>query len=582
MKLILNVFLLLNTFFSVLSQPVIEIPSVIFPDTTNYTVTDFTSNYSYTMEYRKDIWLETKELSSPLLLSYNNLIQYKDYTLRYKLTDSSNNFIYSNNFNIAHIDLQHSIDKDTKLIHLDWVNEYFVGNNNLYLDYLFFNRTGNLESFAELNLTDSHTINITQFLDKYFLYDFRFIVKNTRYNLSSELDFKYDHLVTIETGGLKSVNHFCIEKICISEVKKEWQTCIHGRIYKSVCHAICYNEYFTKLDEFVRCDNSSSTTSSVTSTTQTSATLTTTTETTTETTGTATPITVIPTLTPTTTLPTVKVSPTTFKIIKKLPEINYTKYENSFELLFSGIQSCKNYNTCPNSTRFSVSKQHNHTIDLLINMTVDDCFNYCIDHVDCEGVYIFYTITDTLRCRYLTYLGSAEGKRTYLHDYSFKFIGNRSLLTTPTTTETSSITSTPTTTETSSITSTPPITETFTKEINLSILTNDTTTIETTITNSIISIGRGLVNNSSTKNKNNSMGMDDWIFIGVGAALILFLLGVLYVVKRNRDARRYKANIAHIQRSTRTYNNPVYENPDQNEETIPQYNFINPDVSMDL
>ena len=127
--------------------------------------------------------------------------KYKDNNLRYKLSDYSNNILLSNTFNIAHIDLFHSINKNNKEINLDWENKYFIGSNNLYLDYIYFNMTGNIDTFIELNLTDQHTINITEFLDNYYLYDFKFIIKNDLYNISSELDFKYEELVDIETDG---------------------------------------------------------------------------------------------------------------------------------------------------------------------------------------------------------------------------------------------------------------------------------------------------------------------------------------------------------------------------------------------
>ena len=51
-----------------------------------------------------------------IVLDYNNLKKYKDNNLRYKLSDYSNNILLSNTFNIAHIDLFHSINKNNKEI----------------------------------------------------------------------------------------------------------------------------------------------------------------------------------------------------------------------------------------------------------------------------------------------------------------------------------------------------------------------------------------------------------------------------------------------------------------------------------
>ena len=84
--------------------------------------------------------------------------------------------------------------------------------------------TGNIDTFIELNLTDQHTINITEFLDNY-LYDFKFIIKNDLYNISSELDFKYEELVDIETDGKVTALDFCISKLCPKN-RKDWQICI--------------------------------------------------------------------------------------------------------------------------------------------------------------------------------------------------------------------------------------------------------------------------------------------------------------------------------------------------------------------
>ena len=62
---------------------------------------------------------------------------------------------------------------------------------------------------------------------------------------------------------------YCIDNFCSKSIKRRYQICVNNKIYKSICHAICYHEYFTSLSDFEFCDNSTftSTQSTITSVT---------------------------------------------------------------------------------------------------------------------------------------------------------------------------------------------------------------------------------------------------------------------------------------------------------------------------
>ena len=104
----------LNSRVSSLPQSKVSIDPVLYPNNTiNYDIST-TTNYSYNLEYLDNgNWIEDhKTLFKPFIINYNNLVDYKNDTLRYRfLFLNENEIIYSNTFKLAHIDMRYSINK---------------------------------------------------------------------------------------------------------------------------------------------------------------------------------------------------------------------------------------------------------------------------------------------------------------------------------------------------------------------------------------------------------------------------------------------------------------------------------------
>ena len=171
----------LNSRVSSLPQSKVSIDPVLYPNNTiNYDIST-TTNYSYNLEYLDNgNWIEDhKTLFKPFIINYNNLVDYKNDTLRYRfLFLNENEIIYSNTFKLAHIDMRYSINKINKTIDIEWNNVNFIGNNSLYLDYYFGSESYTDIEFREENIKNRHNINITHIVENYMLYKVVFIIKN--------------------------------------------------------------------------------------------------------------------------------------------------------------------------------------------------------------------------------------------------------------------------------------------------------------------------------------------------------------------------------------------------------------------
>jgi len=579
----------------------ISVNKVIFPYNNNFNITGISSNFSYILQYYDTIWHDTNYISNidnPFNINYNNLLKYKKYTLRYKLIDD-NIIIFSNNFNIAYIDLQYKINQINKTIDIDWNNINFISNNTLLIDYYYSNKTKYPPKLIEENIKNNHNINIMKYIEKYILYEMKFLIKSNKYNITNYIDISHDGLVKIVYDNSYSRYRLCVEKYCKTIIDKKYEVCINNKKYKSACHLICNNEYFESLDELKRCDsnnqtnNNNQTNTFIQSTIQptllpktvgtsillTQKKITPTTITTTPSTITLTPSTITATpstITPSTITPSaITTIPSTVTSIG-IPKtsIKYNNKLENYELVFTGIQSCKNNKRCENAKRFSTAKDNDHTKHLLKDddLMVETCLIYCDNHINCKGVYIFYGLNNHFKCRTLTNLGNNNGSTTILYDYSYKYIGKREILTTQTTTDTQTLTSTQTTTDTQTLTtqtttdtqtltttqtSTNTHTATDTESITDAHITTDTQTITDaytttnteTITNAytttdthtltklhVTENNSSLINNLKHKNT-DSKASNYIVYILLASGLVIFFIIFIFIITKKKKRR---------------------------------------------
>ena len=62
------------------------------------------------------------------------------------------------------------------------------------------------------------------------------------------------------------------------------------------------------------------------------------------------------------------------------------------------------------------------------------------------------------------------------------------------------------------------------------------------------------------------MSVNHWIYIGIGSFILITLIVIIFVLRTKNNRKKHREMINNIQRNTniRTYDNPVYDNPDQN------------------
>ena len=156
----------------------------------------------------------------------------------------------------------------------------------------------------------------------------------------------------------------------------------------------------------------------------------------------------------------------------------------------------------------------------------------------CKGIYIFNSINNDVRCRGLSNLGTNEGKITTLQGYSYKYIGNRNILTTPT--------STPTLTEISYIS------------------TNSTTLLSTSIINSstsIINSSTSLINSTTITTNTSSVKPLISILLEKDVSLFYIIISfigliiLLYIILkiRHKLCKKEQKELDEIEENT--YNN---------------------------
>ena len=527
---------ILTIFFFIINLYLVNSNNIIYPKT----IIKLDDTYNYTIQYKNNsIWINSNiEVNNTII--YNNLLEYKKFDIRI----SNNSCIEcdnSNIYNIAHIDMSYNINKNNNTLNIHWKNINFNDTNNFFLDYYFFDKKYNHPRFNEKKINNIHSLNLTNVVNNLLIYDFNVVVKSRKYKVSNIIHIKFDNLINVYTDNKHSKTSYCISRYCLKPKKKN-QICINNKIYKSVCYSICHNEYFEKFSDFKLCNISSSTTT----TTLTTTTLTTTTL---------------------TTLPT----------ITSIPNINKLK---NFELVFTGIQSCKNNKQCKNATRFSTAKESIHTKHLMTHndLTVHKCLTHCEEDFECLGVYIFYTIYNGFRCRILSNLGTYDGNPTILYDYSFKFIGNRTTFTTPTTTNTI----------TNTMILTPTLIPYLSNTLPPTLLTKDATLplTSTIITKSITLLSNkqniSLASNISitTTNTNNNkflkISLLYWIFIISGIIILLWICS-LYFICKNKHKPLNTSNITmdNIDNITGNHYNNNNNNNINNIETENYYNHLN-------
>ena len=564
----------------------LSVNKIIFPYNNSFKITGISSNFSYILQYFDNIWYNTKytnNIDKPFNIIYNDLLKFKNYTLRYKLIDD-NIIVFSNNFNIAYIDLEYKVNKINKTIDIDWKNINFISNNTLLIDYYYSNKTNIAPKLIEENIDNNHNIDIMKYLEKYILYKVKFLIKSNEYNITKYIDISHDYLVKMVYNNSYSRYKLCVEKYCKKMNDKKHEVCINNKKYKSACHLICNNEYFESLDEIKKCDNNLESTiqptllpktilpstfdplkkltqSTITSTTIDLITKTIITPTTTQ--EKYTPTTTQEEYTPTTTQEDLSITPTTTDkdlliTPTKITTTNQTftsqrflktpiKYNNkldNYELIFTGIQSCNNNKRCNNAKRFSTAKDNDHTKHLLNNndLMVETCLIFCDNHINCKGVYIFYGLDNNFKCRTLTNLGNSNGSNTILYDYSYKYIGNREILSTPTTTETQTLTTTLTITETQTLTTTPTKTETQTLTTKLTI--TDTQTLSKSLINNHIVSKLNNSKNNNLNHKNKDSKSPKYILYALIIIGILFLFCIMLILsKRKKKTKNFKEKV---------------------------------------
>ena len=256
---------------SISANSCVTVPSTVFPNT-DYRVdyVDFDQQLGeevvdYTLQFNNGTnWYDGYNGSTPFEVSYNNFTLHREHELRYRFITPENE-CYSNVFNAAYIDVNYYIN-DTD-IHIHWTNHNFEGKNNLYLDYDYYNWTGSLHSFTELNLNQTHVINATSFVENLFIYNYTFVVSNPEHDLNSSFSLTYDELVSIATKQQHDGFSYCTERFCRQNPPPNITVCVGNRIYRSPCYALCNEDLTLGIERLLNYCNATSTPTSSPSTT---------------------------------------------------------------------------------------------------------------------------------------------------------------------------------------------------------------------------------------------------------------------------------------------------------------------------
>lgn len=364
----------------------------IFPDNI-----DIPLNVDYSYQ-NNSIWY-------PIDLTHNETLYNQLYKYRYNNINCYNSNTNNNSLlKLAYIDIDTAINSTH--INIIWKNMNFKSDNSLYIDYYYFNINDNYPYFTETNLGNTHTINLESLFKNFIFSNFSIEIRSNKYNVKTIKHFKHNDVVKIYSNNTHTSSSLCLYNFCSKININTTRICYDGKIYSSGCYLLCsgINIEFKNINMCP--ENTSSSTTSITN----------------------------------------------YKDTKNIL-LNHSNYE----LVFEGTQSCQKTQTNCRGTRFSTAKNTNLTRHFIINSDeiVEDCITHCNMDSLCKGIYIFYTVDNNLRCRGLSNLGDNIGQKTYQHDYSYKYIGNKHILTTPTTTPSITTTTTPSSTPTTTPSSTP-------------------------------------------------------------------------------------------------------------------------------
>ena len=252
---------------------------VIFPyhnyslNTNNSSINISKYSYQYFNNYNS-LWIDSDKFhNSEFNVDYTELYKHRNTSLRYKFIDENTNQLYfSNKFKLAYIDLDYYFNNKTKTLNIEWNNTNFNDNNSLYMDYYYDDIQITHSKFKKENISNRYRLNISNFINNYFVFEFDLIVKSNVYNIEERIKLDHNDLVKLLYGNKHSSKSICIDKYCNPLIKPEWQICKNNKIYKSVCYAVCSGEHIKSPNDINYCNitSVSSTTSSSSSVSSTS------------------------------------------------------------------------------------------------------------------------------------------------------------------------------------------------------------------------------------------------------------------------------------------------------------------------